>query len=102
MTAPAARTALAGAVLTACVGFWAATGDQTGQVARFLAAFGLAFAAYVVSLRDAAGLTRRAVLACVGASIVWRAALVAAPPLLSDDVNRYVWEGRVQNHGGNP
>jgi hypothetical protein len=32
----------------------------------------------------------------------WRVALVAAPPLLSDDVNRSVWEGRVQVHGGNP
>jgi hypothetical protein len=27
---------------------------------------------------------------------------VPAPPLLSDDVHRYVWEGRVQRHGGNP
>jgi hypothetical protein len=25
-----------------------------------------------------------------------------APPLLSDDVHRYVWEGRIQLHGGNP
>ncbi len=33
---------------------------------------------------------------------MWRVALVAGPPLLSDDVNRYVWEGRIQNHGGNP
>jgi hypothetical protein len=28
--------------------------------------------------------------------------LVVASPLLSDDVNRYVWEGRIQLHGGNP
>ena len=27
---------------------------------------------------------------------------MAAPPLLSNDINRYVWEGRVQVHGGNP
>jgi hypothetical protein len=33
---------------------------------------------------------------------LWRAVLVAAPPLLSNDINRYVWEGRVQVHGGNP
>ena len=33
---------------------------------------------------------------------LWRALLVAAPPLLSNDINRYVWEGRVQVHGGNP
>ncbi len=31
-----------------------------------------------------------------------RMALIGAPPLLSDDLYRYVWEGRVLAHGGNP
>ena len=35
-------------------------------------------------------------------ALLWRIALVFTPPLLSSDVNRYVWEGRVQLHGGNP
>ena len=34
--------------------------------------------------------------------VAWRAILVPVPPLLSNDINRYVWEGRVQVHGGNP
>jgi hypothetical protein len=38
----------------------------------------------------------------VGLAVLWRLALVPAVPLLSDDVYRYVWEGRVQVHGGNP
>jgi hypothetical protein len=35
-------------------------------------------------------------------SFVWRGLLVPAPPLLSDDVYRSVWEARIQAHGGNP
>ena len=97
-----ALVAAAGVVLTACVASWAMTGDQTSRVEPFLATFGLAFAAYLVAVFAARDLAPRTVFAGVAISIAWRAALVAAPPLLSDDVNRYVWEGRVQNHGGNP
>ena len=50
-----------------------------------------------------AGLSRRGLLALPRPwPSLWRALLVAAPPLLSNDINRYVWEGRVQVHGGNP
>jgi hypothetical protein len=35
-------------------------------------------------------------------ALAWRVALVLSPPLLSNDINRYVWEGRIQLHGGNP
>jgi hypothetical protein len=88
-------------VLSACVASWA-RGDRTGDVAAFLATFGVAFAAYVAALHLGAGLGPRGVAACVVLALAWRAALVAAPPLLSDDVYRYVWEGRIQLHGGNP
>ena len=77
-------------------------GDQTGDVAGFLLRFGLAFAAYLGALHLGAGLAPRGVAACVLVALAWRALLVVAPPLLSDDVYRYVWEGRVQVHGGNP
>jgi hypothetical protein len=88
------------AVLSACVVSW--TRDQTGDVAGFLAAFGLAFGAYLAALHLGANLSARGVAACVAVSLVWRAALLVAPPVLSDDVYRYVWEGRIQLHGGNP
>lgn len=101
MSAPL-RVGLCAAVLSACVAFWAATGDQTGDVAAFLAAFGLAFAAYVGALHWSRGLGPGGLRAALGLALVWRAALVLAPPLLSDDIFRYVWEGRIQLHGGNP
>lgn len=90
------------AALSACVAFWAGSGDQTDDVRRFLATFACAFAAYLAALRWSGSLGPRAVGAAVAVSIAWRVTLVAAPPLLSDDVYRYVWEGRIQLHGGNP
>jgi hypothetical protein len=94
--------ALSGLVLTGCVLAWALGPPPTARIGPHLASFGLAFAAYLVALTTARGLSRRGLLLCLAAAGLWRGALVAAPPLLSDDVNRYVWEGRVQVHGGNP
>jgi len=98
------RSALvaSGGVLTACVLIWAAGGDQTSMIPAHLLLWGAAFAAYLVALLASRGISERGLAAALVASLVWRAALVAAPPLLSDDVNRYVWEGRIQLHGGNP
>jgi alpha-1,6-mannosyltransferase len=94
--------ALSGATLSACVLFWARSGDQTGRIAAHLAVFGLAFAAYLTALWSCRDLSRRGLLLSLALAVVWRAALVAAPALLSNDVNRSAWEGRVQVHGGNP
>ena len=76
--------------------------DQTRDRAPTSALFGAAFAAYLVALWRRAGLSRRGLVLALALALVWRVALVAAPPLLCNDVNRYVWEGRVQVHGGNP
>jgi hypothetical protein len=92
----------AGLVLTACVLAWAFGPPPPTRIGPHLALFGAAFAAYVVALAASRGLSRRGLGLCLGAALAWRALLVAAPPLLSNDVNRYVWEGRVQLHGGNP
>ncbi|HXK08177.1 MAG TPA: glycosyltransferase family 2 protein [Vicinamibacteria bacterium] len=89
-----------GLVLTACVLWWAGQPPPPTRIGPHLASFGLAFAAYVAAL--AAPPSRRGLLLALAAGVLWRCVLVAAPPLLSDDVNRYVWEGRVQLHGGNP
>ena len=77
-------------------------GDQTRRVGSHLALFGLAFAAYLTALYTARGLSATALRAALALAVLWRLALVPAFPLLSDDVFRYVWEGRVQVHGGNP
>jgi Glycosyltransferase family 87 len=94
--------ALSGTVMTACVVTWARSGDQTGRIAAHLACYGLAFMAYLVALWSSRDLSRRGLVLALVVGVAWRAALVAAPALLSNDVNRSVWEGRVQVNGGNP
>lgn len=102
---PARQTAaLAFAALgptLACV-WWASTGDQRGSAQAHLLAFTLASLGYLLGLRAARGCSRGALQALLGLALLWRLLLVPAAPLLSDDVYRYVWEGRVQLHGGNP
>jgi hypothetical protein len=92
----------AGIVLTGGVAAWTLGPPPPTRIGPHLGLFGLAFAAYLVALAASRGLSRRGLLLCLAAALAWRAALVTAPPLLSDDVNRYVWEGRIQLHGGNP
>jgi glycosyl transferase family 2 len=90
------------AVLSGCVASWARTGDQTVNVQRFLATYALAFVAYLAALHWSGGLAPRGLRIVLGLAVLWRIVLVFTPPLLSDDVYRYVWEGRIQLHGGNP
>jgi hypothetical protein len=90
------------AMLTACVAVWAWQGDQTGRIASHLMVYGAAFAAYVLALHASRGLSARRLRLALGLAVLWRAALIVAPPLLSDDVYRSVWEGRIQLRGGNP
>jgi hypothetical protein len=94
--------ATAGLVLTGCALSWAWGPLPTTRIAAHLASYGVAFAAYLAALAASRGLSRRGLIACLAAALLWRAVLVAAPPLLSNDINRYVWEGRVQVNGGNP
>ena len=89
-------------VLSAVVLGWALGPPPPSAIARHLALYGAAFAAYLVALLASRGLSRRALVCALAAAVAWRAILVPVPPLLSNDVNRYVWEGRVQVHGGNP
>jgi len=46
--------------------------------------------------RDTAGLL------ILGAALLFRLTFLAAPPLLSSDLDRYLWDGRVTLAGGNP
>jgi hypothetical protein len=38
----------------------------------------------------------------LGVAVILRLALISGPPLLSSDIYRYVWDGRVQDAGINP
>jgi hypothetical protein len=91
-----------GAIISLSVVGWASGGPPTGRIAPHLGLFAAAFMAYVGALAASRGLSRRGLLAALGLALAWRIVLVAGAPLLSDDIYRYVWEGRIQNHGGNP
>ena len=55
-----------------------------------------AFYLAAVALTWRGGLSRRALLAVLALAALMRLAVLLAPPYLSDDINRYVWDGRVR------
>ena len=55
-----------------------------------------------VALTWRAGLSRRALVAVLAVAALMRLVVLLAPPYLSDDINRYVWDGRVEAAGLNP
>ena len=65
-------------------------------------ALGLPYLLLLWGLRSAPSLSRATLLVCVVAALLMRLCGVLAGPLLSDDVFRYVWDGRVWAAGINP
>lgn len=61
-----------------------------------------AFYLAAVALTWRGGLSRRALVAVLFVAALMRIAVLLAPPYLSDDINRYVWDGRVERAGINP
>jgi alpha-1,6-mannosyltransferase len=61
-----------------------------------------AFYAAAVVLTWRGGLSRRALISVLAVAALLRLAVLLAPPYLSDDLNRYVWDGRVEAAGINP
>lgn len=55
-----------------------------------------------VGLTWRGGLSRRAVIAVLAVAALMRFAVLLAPPYLSNDINRYVWDARVEAAGINP
>ncbi len=73
--------------------------------AALVAAYGALFIPYAWALRRAHRSEldpRRLALAIVLAALAARVPLTLAAPLLSDDLYRYVWDGRVAHAGLNP
>ena len=80
---------------------------EAARVARWNVSVGLMMAAagiYFLSVRLVLrhSFPKQAVWAVLGLALALRAVLVCAPPYLSSDVYRYVWDGRVQEAGINP
>jgi len=83
------------------LGFAASSGSSPSTIVAGLAA---CFVPYAGALAFSHSLqSRRAVhLAAIVTPLIFGAPLLFAPPLLSDDLYRYLWEGRVWLDGFNP
>jgi alpha-1,6-mannosyltransferase len=75
-------------------------GDLDGFVTAALAQGAVWVAAAVIVARGGGG--RRAFALILATAILLRIGALAAPVFLSDDVYRYIWDGRVQAAGINP
>lgn len=93
---------LSGAGLEAAFLYLLGLGELGRQVPRLWAGLGLAFSAYLAAAvllwRRPAGSLRL----LLGLALLFRLTLFFSPPSLSDDIYRYVWDGRVQRAGVNP
>jgi alpha-1,6-mannosyltransferase len=76
---------------------WAAP----ARLSLHLAAHGLLVVAMLCAWRAARESARARAIA-LGAALVFRLVAACGAPVLSDDVYRYVWDGRVQLHGLHP
>ena len=74
---------------------------RTNLLVMLLAAAGIAYLA-AVRLVLRRPLPRRTVWLVIGIAALQRAVLLPAPPFLSSDIYRYVWDGQVQRAGINP
>lgn len=105
------RLALAGAIAFGLAGValagWIAAGDtllaERWHVARQLTLWWLVFAAGAAcALAAPRRATRTVVAVIVVLAVAMRLAALADGPRLSDDHERYSWDGRVQAHGIDP
>ena len=79
--------------------------DLRAQIVPFLSLNGLAFVGYGIAVRQVLrGADRRRALPLIlGFAVLFRVTLLfATPPTLSDDVYRYIWDGRLMNAGVSP
>lgn len=108
MKRPVAWLILGAAVLEWCYIRIAQLGDLRQHAARFLVEFGVGFLVYLAMVRFVRRLPpgqpaqRWIVWAVLAAGVVFRLTLVGLRPTLSDDVYRYLWDGRIQQAGIDP
>jgi alpha-1,6-mannosyltransferase len=88
-----------------CLGV-VALGDLRADLVAFIALFFAAFVAYLVAvwqaLREPALTAGRRLWPLLALALAYRLLLLPAAPTLSDDLYRYVWEGRVLAAGLSP
>jgi alpha-1,6-mannosyltransferase len=77
--------------------------QRHGKLADFLAIAGLQGVVYLAAVWAAwNGRSRRIILGVAAVAAFMRVAIMFAPPYLSSDIYRYVWDGRVEGAGFNP
>jgi alpha-1,6-mannosyltransferase len=88
-------------LLLTAVGFYVQRHSTRNAVAVVLLTQG---AVYLVCARLvwAGGFSRRMLVGVLAVAALMRIAVLSEPPSLSDDIYRYVWDGRVQAAGINP
>jgi hypothetical protein len=89
---------ICGALTALAVSEWSA-GGLLGDHARFAVLYVVSVAGFAVLATAAASVSLRAALV---AAVAMRLIFLPFAPSLSDDVYRYVWDGRVQLAGLNP
>jgi alpha-1,6-mannosyltransferase len=83
-------------------------GNLRQQTVKFELAFLAAFALYILAValtlrgRDGGRASVRCLILIFAFGIAFRAVLIFSEPSLSDDMYRYVWEGRIQANGFSP
>jgi hypothetical protein len=102
--APATEFAVLGLGLTLTIAVMARLPDWSRALSAFQTLYAVAFGFFALA---ALRLRRyRAVpasgLLVMAVALATRAALLPVTPTLSDDIHRYVWEGRVLAEGGDP
>lgn len=80
-------------------------GDLRESIPEFLLMFFLAFSCYLATARNLsthpqAGFNPLPLI--LGFAVLFRLTLLASEPSLSDDIYRYVWDGKIFNLGVNP
>lgn len=94
----AAAGAVLGAAIAACILHRAPDRAAAAAVVPVAWAWGACALFSAWAAREARVPTAALFLAAIAVRVV----LVGTPPLLSDDLYRYLWEGLLLNHGGNP
>lgn len=100
-TIPAALAG-AGAASLALYATLVACGNLLERVPAYLAIHAALFGLMLVGWRAASRSGGRALKLVLAAGLLFRLVLAIAPPSLSDDVYRYVWDGKVQAQGHHP
>jgi len=97
------RVVLAAATAAATVyAILAVAGDLRQHLTLYLVGHALLFVLLIAARRAVASAGPAAFRAMLAAAVLFRLIAACAPPSLSDDVYRYVWDGRVQAAGHHP